>query len=272
MSSTIKSLISVSLGLVLIYMILCVIVYFRQTGLIHIPSTQLFSTPSDIGLDYEDIWVNTENSKLHGWFIPHPESQFTVLLFHGNAGNISTEMETYKTLQKLKLSVLSYDYREYGLSKGKLSEAGMYEDAQAMWDYMVNSRNIQPTKIILFGRSLGTAVATWVAAENQSAGLIFESGFSSMADMARFHYKLVPTDLLLIWQYDSLSRIDRINAPALFLHSEEDTLTPIELSRMVYEAAPQEKTFQLIEGGHSYGFQQSHETYFAGLENFVNSL
>ncbi len=260
-------------GLTLIYTVIVLFIFFRQTSLIHIPSVKLASTPAAHGLEYEDVWLDTDkDARLHGWFIPGAGSEYAVIIYHGNAGNISYLMETYQMLHSLGVSILTYDYRSYGNSTGNLTEEGMYRDAEAVFDYLVERRRIRAERIVLLGRSLGTAMASWVASERRPAGLIMESGFTSMSELARIHYPLVPTTSLLKWQYDSLSRIGSIDCPVLYIHSREDTLTPFEHSVALFEATRTAKTFAEISGTHGSGFVTSHEIYLAALDEFLESL
>ena len=260
-------------GIAVIYILILAFVFFRQTGLIHIPYADLVATPAEIGLEYEDVLLQTaDQGDLHGWYIPYPNSRHTVLIFHGNAGNISYLMETYELLHDLGLSVLTYDYRTYGRSGGKLTEDAMYQDAEAMFDYLVDKRRIASGQIILHGRSLGTAMASWVATRRSPAGLIMESSFTSMSNLARVHYSLLPTTPLLRWKYDSLSRIDLVSCPVLYIHSRSDTLTPFGQAQQLFDATRSNKKFVEISGTHSTGFITDQDRYVGALEEFIDSL
>ena len=260
-------------GVVAVYALIAAFLYFRQTGLIHIPYTQIVSNPADLGFEYEDVWLDTsDGAQLHGWFIPYPDSKHTVLIFHGNAGNISYLMETYQMLHDLGVSVLTYDYRSYGNSVGELTEDAMYQDAEAMFDYLLNERGISGRRIVLMGRSLGTAMASWVASTRKPGGLIMESSFTSMVDLARKHYPLIPTTPLLKWRYDSLSRIELVSCPVLYIHSREDTLTPFEQGVALFEATRSRKSFVEISGSHETGFAISEKEYLTGMKAFFDSL
>jgi len=267
------SIILVTAGAAIIYGAIAAYLYFRQSALIHIPYGQFVAVPSEYGMGYEDVWVETnDGARLHGWHIPHPDSRFTVLYLHGNAGNISYLMDTYQVLHELGVSILTYDYRSYGQSAGALSEPAMYDDAERMFDYLVDHRNIRPEEIIVVGRSLGTAIASWVSATRSPAGLIMESAFTSMAELAGVHYPWLPTSMLLRWNYDSLSRIEKVRCPVLFFHSREDSLTPFSLGQTLFEATRSKKEFIEIHGGHNAGYVESRQIYVDGLRNFINSL
>ncbi len=166
---------------VCIYVVLTAFIYFRQSSLIYypnMPGRTLQVTPEEIGLAYQDVEFLTEdNIKLHGWFIPNESAKGTLLFFHGNAGNISHRLESINLFHKLGLNVFIIDYRGYGQSEGKVSEQGTYRDAEAAWKYLTETRGFGTKQIIIFGRSLGASIATWLASKHTPAALIIESGF-----------------------------------------------------------------------------------------------
>lgn len=260
-------------ALAALYLAAVALLYWRQSAMIHLPSKHIFQTPADVGLQYEDVWLKPEKDvKLHGWMMPHPNSRLTVLFMHGNAGNMALPLETYEIFHDLELSVFTYDYRKYGNSTGDLTEDGMYRDAQAAWEYLTETRGVSPDEIIVFGRSLGGAMASWVAANNDPAALVMESTFTSLADMADTYYRWLPAKRLLKWRYDSLSRIREVNAPVLIVHSRQDRLVPFALGEMLFQSAPGDRTFLEIFGGHNEGFFDSGETYVNGLREFFSAL
>ncbi len=260
-------------GLALLYLVVVFAFYFLQKGFIHYPSARIDTTPDKHGFEYENINLNTDDSaRLHGWFLPHPNPRFTLLFYHGNAGNISHRIDSFRIFHDLGLSVFIYDYRSYGLSTGKLTENAMYQDAELAWKYLTDTRGIPPKQIIVFGRSLGTAMASWVASKYAPAGLIMESGFTSIPNMARIYYKWMPTQFMVKWYYDSLSRIGSVKCPTLYVHSKRDDLVPYSESIKLYKATQSRKEFLEIFGGHNYGFVESGSTYTEGLDRFIKSL
>ena len=181
MLNTIKSIfIMLILGLVLINTWF----YLLQPSMLFYPYQQLDAVPSDWGMAYENVEINTsDNVRLHGWYLPAKNATKVLLFFHGNGGNISHRGESLQIFHQLGLNVLIIDYRGYGLSDGELSEQGVYRDAMAAWQYLLQ-RGFKQSDIIIFGRSLGGAVATQLASNVKPAALILESSFSSIRDMA----------------------------------------------------------------------------------------
>ncbi len=255
------------------YGLICLYMYFSQASMIHLPHLEYVGTPKDNGMDYEDIVIEPdETSRLHAWFIPNPDSRYLVWFFSGNAGNKSYMLDSIKIMHDLGFSIFIYDYRGFGRSAGKLNEQIMYQDAEAVWNYLTMERKIPPDEIILHGRSLGTAIASWVATHHEPAALIMESGFTSLSDMGKKYYKWLPIDYLLRWQYDNLSRISSITAPILFIHSRSDELTPYSHSERLFAETTSAKKFVEITGDHLSGFKDSGQIYTDGIVDFINSI
>ncbi len=172
-----------------IYAALTALIYFRQSSLIYypnMPGRALVATPQQIGLRYEDVdFVSEDGVGLHGWFIPADNARGSLLFFHGNAGNISHRLDSIAIFNALGLDVFIFDYRGYGQSQGRTTEAGTYRDAEAAWRYLTETRGVDAGDIVVFGRSLGSSIAAWLASRQRPAGLIVESSFSSVPSMAR---------------------------------------------------------------------------------------
>ena len=194
------------------------------------PEKRIAATPENWGLDFENVYFTTADGvRLHGWFVPG-QSEVTWLWFHGNAGNISHRLENLSLLRDhLGVSVFLFDYRGYGRSDGRVSEEGTYRDAEAALSYLWSHRDVDPEKIVLFGRSLGCAVAVDLASRHQAYALILESPFTSISDMAKRAIPLLPIGVLLRTKYDTLSKIGGIAGPLLILHGGQDEVVPIEL-------------------------------------------
>ena len=268
-----KKLLMITGVLGLIYVIVTAVFYLLQEKMIHFPTSNIDTTPDQHRFTYEDVILTIDSkNELHGWFVPHSAPRYTILFFHGNAGNISHRIDSIRIFNDLGLSVFIYDYRGYGKSRGKRTENVMYEDAERAWNFLTETKNIPPEKIIVFGRSLGTAMASWIAAQREPAGLIMESGFTSLVDMGRAMYRWLPTQYLLRWKYDSLSRISNIQCPILFVHSSDDRLIPHEFSKKLFAEATAEKKFLEIHGDHNEGFLESGSVYTNGLQDFIDGL
>jgi len=260
---------TMTLGIISVY------VYLMQSRLLYypnMPGRALVATPSDIGLDYQDVGFTTQDGiELHGWFIPGSEPNHTLLFFHGNAGNISHRLESIRLFHRLGLSVFIFDYRGFGQSTGSPTEQGTYSDAEAAWAYLTNTRGLDARGIIVFGRSLGGAVATWLASRHTPAMLILESTFTSVPAMARRYYPFLPVRLLSRFDYDSLRRIGHIACPVLVAHSRDDEIIPFEEGRALYDAAPEPKRFLEMRGGHNDGFIVTGPGYESGLRAFIDA-
>ena len=243
--------------------------------LIYFPEKGLESTPIDAGLDYEDVFLTAaDGTRVHGWHIPG-ESRVTLLWLHGNAGNISRRLDNILLMrERLGVGVFIIDYRGYGLSEGKPSESGLYMDADAAFDWLVSERGLDAeSEIVIFGRSLGAAVAVETAVRRKARGVMLESGFSSIADMGGTGRASALSRLTLPLfeaRYDSASKIGGLLSPVMVLHGDRDQTVPFEMSRRLYAAAPEPKTFYPIPGaGHNDTVQAGGEAYIEALRAFV---
>ncbi len=265
---------------VAVYAILSAYVYFMQPGMIYypnIPGRELVTTPKNIGLDYEDVELLTDDgTRIHGWFIPYnrksgTQKQATILFLHGNAGNISHRLDSIKVFNNLGLNILIIDYRGYGQSTGKPTEVGTYQDAEAAWHYLTSTRGIKENKIILFGRSLGGSVAAWLASQHTPAALIIESSFSSAPSMGQRIYPFLPVRLLSRFQYNTKEYVKAIHCPVLVAHSRDDDIIPYEEGREIFNAAHEPRNFLQMQGGHNDGFIISGSSYINGLDSFIKT-
>ncbi|MES9993683.1 MAG: alpha/beta hydrolase [Candidatus Thiodiazotropha sp.] len=247
--------------------------YFNQTNLIHlpnIPSRELQTTPAQRGFAFEQVSLLTEDKvKLDGWFIPHESPRATLLFFHGNAGNISHRLDSIALFSSLGLSVLIIDYRGYGRSQGKPSEQGLYRDAEAAWSYLLEERSIPGQQILLFGRSLGGAVAAYLAANHDPMGVVLESSFTSVPDMAAELYPWLPVRWLAHYDYNSVERMADIGSPVMIIHSRQDEIIPFDHGRTLYERAAEPKRFLELSGDHNSGFMQNIDSYRDHWNNFI---
>ena len=248
--------------------------YVMQSRMIfypNMPGGALTATPREIGLDYEDVdFSASDGVRLHGWFVPALNARETVLFFPGNAGNISHRLESISLFHRLGLNVFIIDYRGYGRSEGSISEHGSYLDAEGAWSWLVNTRGLPADEIVVFGRSLGGAVATWLAQRHPPAALILESTFTSVPAMAKRFYPFLPVRLITRFHYDSLARVGELTCPLLVAHSRDDEIIPYQEGRLLFDAANEPKRFLNIRGGHNDGFLVSGPPYEAGLRAFID--
>ncbi len=261
----------------IIYLLIAVIfvlLYFRyiERRTIYFPMKDIEITPDAVGLKYEDVYFETlDGIKLNGWFLPAQNSRFTLILCHGNAGNISHRIEKLQILQQLDLSIFIFDYRGYGRSQGRPSETGLYRDAEAAYNYLVSARKIEPQNIIVYGESLGGAVAIDLASKKNIKALITEGTFSSTRDVARIVYPFLPS-FLVSSSFDSARKIRGVRAPKLIVHSINDEIIPFRLSNVLFEAAHEPKRFLKLMGGHNTAFLDSENLYRSGIADFLTWL
>ncbi|MEZ7197124.1 alpha/beta hydrolase [Pseudodesulfovibrio karagichevae] len=264
-------------GAGVVYAALAAWVFITQRGLVYCPRRELAGTPDQAGLAYEDVWLTTgQGTRIHGWWLPCEGADRVLLLCHGNGGNVSYLMETYRIFHDLGLSVLSFDYSGYGRSKGRPSEKATRGDARAVWDWLVGEKGIEPGRVVLFGRSLGGGVAARLAADLVEAGtdpggLIMESTFTSVTDMGAARYPWLPVRWLVRHRYDSVRALRGVRVPVLFLHSPEDDLVPYAMGRTLYEGYAGPKLFWALSGDHNCGFMTT-SGYAEGLRRFLRGL
>ena len=253
--------------------LLNLIMFFFQPAMLFIPYGNMDATPADWGLEYEDVLLQTDDHiQLHGWYISARNAKRTVLFFHGNAGNISHRGDSIKIFHRLGLNVFIPDYRGYGKGEGSPGETGLYEDARSAWHYLLMQRDLQQENIILFGRSMGGAVATKLAAEVQPGALILESVFSSVNDMAKSIMPGLSRLIVLRFNFDNNAMIKQVYSPVLLMHSPDDEIIPFEQGQKVFQAANSPKKMIQLRGDHNSGFLQSQPDYERHIESFILSL
>jgi fermentation-respiration switch protein FrsA (DUF1100 family) len=256
---------------VLLGVIALMLIYFYQDNLLYFPTRQVRATPEQIGLTFDDVTLETKDGiTINGWFVPVDSPKATILFCHGNAGNIGDRLESIAQFHRLGLAVFIFDYRGYGHSAGRPDEEGTYRDAEAAWDYLTRVRKVAPQTIVVFGRSLGGAIAIRLAAEHRPGALIVESTFTSLADVAARHYPFLPVRLLLRYRYASRETIARVTAPVLIAHSPDDRLVPYRQGEALFAAANEPKEFFALTGSHNEGFLQSANIYEEALTAFID--
>jgi fermentation-respiration switch protein FrsA (DUF1100 family) len=226
---------------------------FLEKQLIYYPGRVLDDTPKSVDLAFEDVFIDAgDGVKIHGWFIKTTADPMapTVLFSHGNAGNIANRLDRIAGLRELGANFLLYDYRGYGQSSGEPDEEGTYRDGRAAYDYLVNTRRVDPTRIVLMGESLGCAITLQVALDRKAAGVVLEAPFASIPHMARAIYPFLPVGLFVRTRYDNVDKAARLKAPLFVAQGTLDEIIPIAQGRMVFEAASEPKEFMAIEGAH----------------------
>ena len=272
-----KLLGSVFLMSLIAYGSITVWIFFQQDRLLFYPDIsgrELVTTPRSIGIKYDSIRLTTQdNVSIHGWFIPHEHQRAVVLFCHGNAGNISHRMNTIEMLHDMGLSIFIFDYRGYGESEGKPTEQGTYNDADAAWNFLIKDKHYAASEIIIWGRSLGAAIAAHLAAkEDPVKGVILESTFTSVPDLGKEFYPLLPVQMISRFQYATKQHITAINSPVLLMHSRDDEIIPFAHGQQLFELANQPKYFVALSGGHNEYVYLNYDRYYNELKNFLTTL
>ena len=214
------------------------------------PHQSLDSSPDGLNIKYEDVKFNAkDNTKLHGWFFPPSSPNNSVILWaHGNAGNISHRIENILLMRKyLDVGVFIFDYRGYGLSEGKPNEKGLYADMEGA--YLWLSKRIPENRIVLFGRSLGAAIATKLSIEKGSSqSLILESPFENTIEMGKRIFPFLPLRWLIKQKFNTRAIIHSVKIPLLILHGDKDTIVPFQQGKNLFNLASEPKQFFQIKG------------------------
>jgi fermentation-respiration switch protein FrsA (DUF1100 family) len=221
--------------------------------MLYFPARTIDRTPADAGLEFRDIELTTEDGeRLHGWWVPaSAPSAGHVLFCHGNAGNIGDRVAHAALLATAGFDVLLFDYRGYGRSSGRPTEHGTYRDARAAWRATREQPGVDMSRVIYLGESLGGAVALDLALELPPAGLVLQSTFSSVRDLARLHYPYIPAPVVPD-AYPSLARIAHLRAPLIVIHGERDEIVPPSHGNALFGAAPPPKRMHVVGGaGHN---------------------
>ena len=242
---------------------------------IYYPDKTVEHTPGDVGLPFNDVFfTSSDGVQLHGWFVPHPKAKTTLLWFHGNAGNISHRLENIRLLHdKVRINIFIFDYRGYGRSEGRASEEGTYRDGEAAVQHLHSRKDVDPKRIVFFGRSLGAAVAADLATRADGLALILESPFASVREMASVAFPLLPIGRFLHTRYDVVEKVRKARAPLLVLHGDRDDVIPYAQGKKVFEAAQEPKEFYTIHGAHHNDtYIVGGDPYFEVLKTFIRKV
>ncbi len=260
-------------GGLLAYAALLASLYWNQANLVYFPIREIEATPGQVGLDYQDVeLLSDEGVLIRGWYLPHPNPSATLLFLHGNAGNIGHRLDTLELFHRLGLAVLIIDYRGYGESGGEPSEAGIYRDAEAAWRYLTIDRGIESSRLILFGRSFGGAVAAYLASRHPHKALVLESTFTSLPEVAGDHFPWAPVNWLSRERYDTRGRMADITGPVMVVHSPDDEIVPFNHGEILYSLAQGEKRMLILSGDHNHGVKQNLARYREAWKAFLLAL
>ncbi len=283
-----KLLLIVGIVSVIAYLAICIFLVLVQKRFIFFPSSVIEITPENVNLPYEDVWLSVSKKKgkleqIHGWWIPanshRSDFQGVLLYLHGNAVNIGANVEQAYRFHKLGFDVLLIDYRGYGLSTGNFpSEAQIYQDVENVWNYLVYQRKINPQNILIYGHSLGGAIAIELATRHSEiAGLIIKSSFTSMQNMVNHQggiYRFFPIKLLLNQKFDSMTKLRKLDIPILLIHGTEDVSVPAYMSEQLFAVTPAKiKDLYIVPGaGHNNVTTIAGDEYLNRINEFVNQL
>jgi|TARA_B110000211_G_scaffold37007_1_gene37250 uncharacterized protein len=225
----------------LIYFIIILFVYFYQRSLLYHPSENNYLNDK-ISFSYKEIFIETDkNIKLKSWFIEKDLKKFkTILLFHGNAGNLFNRVYKLNELNKIDLNILIISWRSFSGNQGKPTEKNLYHDAGEAVKWL-NSIGVDNKNIILYGESLGTGVATELGKRNVFGGIILESPFTSIAKAAKIYYPYLPINLVLKDRFNSIEKIQSITTPILIMHGKKDNIVPQKMGLELFEKANEPK-------------------------------
>lgn len=276
-----KLLLAIGVVFAIGYLFACLYLLLWQNRFIFKPPAVIRATPISFNLDYQEVWLpvttaSNKTSQIHGWWVPSPTTEAKVWVFlHGNSTTIGDEVKRAFCFHQLGFSTFLFDYRGYGRSIDKFpTEASVYEDAEIVWNYLTQQRQISPTQIFLYGHSLGGAVAIEMARRHpEIAGLAVEGTFTSMLAMVGHLYHqfgIFPVDFILRQRFDSLKKVSSLQMPVLFLHGTKDGLVPAYMSQALLDTTPEPKRLLLIpDAGHHNVSELGGSAYLQALQWLV---
>ncbi|MCD6583325.1 MAG: alpha/beta hydrolase [Candidatus Omnitrophica bacterium] len=256
----------------LIIFFLLYVKYFEKRCIFY-PTSEIIATPKSKGLDYQEIYLLTEDGvRLNAWFIEVENPLATLLFCHGNAGNISHRVEMIKMFHDVGLNVFIFDYRGYGKSQGRPSEKGLYQDALSSYRYLLQEKKILPQRIIIYGKSIGGNVAINLAFQAKNGLLISDSAFTSALDMGKNLFPFLPRFFLksiLGVKFDAFSKIKEITIPKLIIHSKDDEIVPFKYGKKLFIYASPPKEFYILNGSHNEAVFLHSREYASTVRRFI---
>jgi len=259
---------NIFLVVLLVYFFIVIFLFFYQRKLLYHPGENNYLDDASLNHKIEKVYIPSDQ-KLVAWYFKKNPKYKTLLFFHGNAGKIDNRIYKLNEFSKLDINYLIFAYRGFSGNEGKPSEKGLYKDARAV-KYWLNLNNIQDSEIILFGESLGTAIAVDLAKEFDFSGIILESPFTSMVELAKKYYPYLPVKLVLKDKYETIRKLDKINSPILIMHGGKDTIVPFEMGLKIYETAnsPKYKYFN-DQDDHMMDYN---EDLVQSIRNFIKTI
>jgi len=268
-----KSLIQFFILLIVGYFVLVGLMALFQNSLIFHPSSQMLASPDRTGIPWSEHFMEmNDGTKLHAWFFENEGADFTVILSHGNAGNISGRIDIAELLVDAGVSVFMYDYRGYGKSEGSPSEKKVMRDALEVAEYLSENEGIGVDSMIFYGRSLGGPIAAYQAKSLGGAGLVLDSSFLNAKEVASDVYPFVP-GMFIRAEFPAdryLREMDPI--PVMIMHSPDDNIIRYRHGQELYAIAGEPKTFIELRGGHNDNFFRSTDIYETAWRDFIEQL
>lgn len=270
---------------IVVYVGAAIVLKASERSIIYVPGDrEVPDPPASLDLRHRSVeFLTADSVRLHAWVVPAApaataapadSSGWWLLINHGNYGNIGfgERPEFYAYARDLGLNLFAYDYRGYGRSEGRPAEQGIYADALGAYRYLVDSLQVPPGRIVLFGHSLGTGVATELAARVPAAALVLEAPYSSLPDVGQEVYPWLPVTLLAGERFETIAKIGRVTVPKLIFHSPEDDIVPYSHGQRVFEAAAEPKRFVTVRGGHAGAFREDSNVYFGAIRQLIEAI
>ena len=254
--------------LIFVYFLIVIFLFIYQRKLLYHPGENNYLDDASLNHGIEKVYIPSEQ-KLVGWYFKKNPKFKTLLFFHGNAGKIDNRIYKLNEFSKLNINYLIFAYRGFSGNEGVPTEEGLYKDARAV-KYWLNLNNIRDNEIILYGESLGTAVAVDLAKEFHFSGIILESPFTSMQKLAKIHYPYLPIKLLLKDKFKTDEKINNINSPILIMHGRKDKIVPFFMGEEIFELAKNPKYSYFVDyDDHMMDYSDS---LIDSLDKFIKSL
>lgn len=246
----------------------CLVSYFA----FH-PQSGMQDSPQNYHAPIEKLMLPAEGDvRISAFWIPRQDTQCSLIFFHGNAGNASHRLSDAVDIWEMGMNVLLVDYRGFGLSEGRPSEKGMYKDAMAAYSHLVAERRVPENKIVVYGRSIGSAAAVDLAQNRQLAGVILATPLSTGKDMAKAS-GLGAFAPFIGNPFDSMGKIGHLRSPLLVVHGTADEVVPYEQGKKLFEAATVKKTFVSLKGAYHNTFTLTHKQEFhKAMSGFLQSV
>ncbi|MFA5478812.1 MAG: alpha/beta hydrolase [Candidatus Muiribacteriota bacterium] len=260
------------LSAVTFFLLVVFMFYFFQHKLIFFPYSNLSLTPTNYGLSHENITISIDDENyINGWFFEGDNNKPVILFFNGNGGNKSHHIERAVFFKNLGFSSMLFDYRGYGNSKGKISEKNLYHDGNLCLNFLKSVKNFDHSNIILWGWSLGGAVAARTAQNQNIKALILESSFTNIKEVGSHHYPFFPVKTMAKFKFETDNYIKNVTSPILIFHSSDDEIIPFYMGKKLFSLIENnsQNSFHVINGSHNESFYISQNIIESALKDFI---